>query len=45
MVSTSGNQQQKNVATNNEQIEVEQIFIIYTPTVVNKYFMMNYGTY
>ncbi len=44
MASTSSNQQQWNVAINEEQIEVEQKIIIYTPTFESKYLVMNYGT-
>jgi hypothetical protein len=44
MTSTNINQQQRNVATNEEQIEVKQRVIIYTPTLESKYLMMNYGT-
>jgi hypothetical protein len=44
MASTSSNQQQRNVAINEEQIEVEQKIIIYTPTFEGKYLVMNYGT-
>jgi hypothetical protein len=42
-VSTSGNQQQMNDAiTNEEQIEIEQRTVIYTPTLEGKSIVMDY---
>ncbi len=42
-VSTSGNQQQMNDATTNEeQIEIEQKIVIFTPALKGKYIVMDY---
>jgi hypothetical protein len=42
-VSTNGNQQQVNDATTNEeQIEIEQKIVIFTPVLKGKYIVMDY---
>ncbi len=44
MASTCSNQQQKNVAAYEKQIEIKQRIVIYTSILEGKYLVMNYVT-